>query len=101
LLFAIDRLGGSRGDRSRGDRSRGDRSRGDPDAVNAGKIDRSFQYGDLLDIIMLDMRSYRAANSPLQFFGTVRIRHDTKLMTVALHNLTGKSIYSIDLPVTI
>jgi alkaline phosphatase D len=35
-----------------------------PDAVKAGKIDRSFQYGNLLDIIMLDMRSYRSANSP-------------------------------------
>jgi alkaline phosphatase D len=32
--------------------------------VNTGKVYRSFQYGQLLDIFMLDMRSYRGANSP-------------------------------------
>ncbi len=32
--------------------------------VNADRIYRSFNYGKLLDIFMIDMRSYRAANSP-------------------------------------
>lgn len=44
------------------------------------------------------MKQNRSPLEELQFFGTVRIRHDSKIMTVALHNLTGKQIYSIDLP---
>ncbi len=35
-----------------------------PEAKNAGRVYRSFQFGALLDVFMLDMRSYRAANSP-------------------------------------
>jgi alkaline phosphatase D len=45
-----------------------------------------------------NMKQNRSPLDELQFFGTVRIRHDTKTMSVALHNLTGKQIYSIDLP---
>lgn len=33
----------------------------------------------------------------LQFFGTVKIDRNTEVMTVALYNLEGKSIYSVDL----
>ncbi len=45
------------------------------------------------------MKQNRSPLDNLQFFGTVRIAHATKTMTVALHNLTGKQIYSVDLPV--
>ncbi len=42
------------------------------------------------------------ANRPpidgLQFFGTVKIDRDSHVMTVALLNLAGKQLYSIDLP---
>jgi alkaline phosphatase D len=60
-------------------------------------------FGPQLKFLSLPpgMKQNRSPLDELQFFGTVRIRHDTKLMTVALHNLTGKSIYSIDLPVKI
>jgi alkaline phosphatase D len=34
----------------------------------------------------------------LQFFGTVKIDGGSQVMTVALHNLEGKKIYSVDLP---
>jgi alkaline phosphatase D len=44
------------------------------------------------------MKQNRSPLDELQFFGTVRIGHETKTMTVALHNLTGKVIYTIDLP---
>ena len=33
-----------------------------------------------------------------QFFGTVKINGDSQVMTVALHNLEGKILYSVDLP---
>jgi alkaline phosphatase D len=33
-------------------------------SVNANRIYRSFNYGELLDVFMIDMRTYRAANSP-------------------------------------
>lgn len=33
-----------------------------------------------------------------QFFGTVKIDGASQVMTVALHNLEGKTLYSIDLP---
>jgi alkaline phosphatase D len=32
--------------------------------TNANRIYRSFNYGQLLDVFMIDMRTYRAANSP-------------------------------------
>lgn len=34
----------------------------------------------------------------LQFFGTVKIDRATQLMTVALHNLEGKTLYNVELP---
>jgi alkaline phosphatase D len=33
-----------------------------------------------------------------QFFGTVKIDGASQVMTVALHNIEGKTLYSVDLP---
>ncbi|MEA5617654.1 alkaline phosphatase D family protein [Cronbergia sp. UHCC 0137] len=40
-------------------------------------------------------------SSGLQFFGTVKIDGTTEVLTVTLHNLEGKKLYSVDLPVTV
>jgi len=34
----------------------------------------------------------------LQFFGKVRIEGTSEVMTMALHDLTGKKLYGVDLP---
>ena len=63
-----------------------------------GALDNTF--GPQVKFMSLPpgMKQNRSPMEELQFFGTVRISHETKAMTVALHNLTGKQIYSIDLP---
>ena len=43
------------------------------------------------------MKPNRSPKDGLQFFGTVKINSQTRVMSVALHNLSGKTIYSIDL----
>ncbi|AFY52909.1 phosphodiesterase/alkaline phosphatase D [Rivularia sp. PCC 7116] len=40
----------------------------------------------------------RSPSYGLQFFGTVKINSETKGMSVALQNLEGKTLYSVDLP---
>ena len=44
------------------------------------------------------MKSNQPPSAGMQYFGTVKIDSSTQLMTVALHNLEGKIIYSVDLP---
>ncbi len=43
------------------------------------------------------MKQNRPPSEGLQFFGTVKIDGQQQLMTVALHNLAGEIIYSVDL----
>ncbi len=42
----------------------------------------------------------RPPSEGLQFFGTVQIEAKTRVMTVALHDVTGKTLYSVDLDPT-
>lgn len=44
------------------------------------------------------MKPNRSPKDGLQFFGTVKINSQTGVMSVALHNLEGKILYSVDLP---
>lgn len=44
------------------------------------------------------MKQNRPPTEGLQFFGTVKIDAESEVMTVALHNLEGKILYSVDLP---
>ena len=43
------------------------------------------------------LTTYPGPAGGLQFFGVVNIAAATRVMTVSLHNLTGSTIYSIDL----
>ncbi|MDZ8258627.1 alkaline phosphatase [Nostoc sp. ChiQUE01b] len=45
-----------------------------------------------------DTKANRPPSEGLQFFGGVKIDGNTKVMTVTLRNLAGKTLYSIDLP---
>lgn len=44
------------------------------------------------------MKPNRPPSDGLQFFGTVRIDGATEVMTVKLHDLSGRALYSVDLP---
>ncbi|MCX5965781.1 MAG: alkaline phosphatase D family protein [Cyanobacteria bacterium] len=63
-----------------------------------GAFDNTF--GPQLKFMSLPpgMKQNRPPSEGLQFFGTVRIDHQTRAMTVILHNIEGKPIYTIDLP---
>jgi alkaline phosphatase D len=43
------------------------------------------------------MKPNRPPTEGLQFFGTVHVAASTGVMTVRLHDLTGRAIYSVDL----
>jgi alkaline phosphatase D len=43
-------------------------------------------------------KANRPPSEGLQFFGGVKIDGNTKVMTVTLRNLAGKTLYSVDLP---
>jgi alkaline phosphatase D len=43
------------------------------------------------------MKGNRPPTEGLQFFGTLRINQRTRAMTVALHNLSGQTVYSVEL----
>ncbi|WP_017314724.1 alkaline phosphatase D family protein [Mastigocladopsis repens] len=47
--------------------------------------------------IPTDLKPNRPPSEGLQFFGTVKIDSSTEVMTVALLNLEGKTLYSVDL----
>ena len=44
-----------------------------------------------------DLKPNRPPSAGLQFFGTVKINSYSEIMTVALYNLEGKTLYSVDL----
>ena len=44
------------------------------------------------------MKPNRPPSAGFQFFGTLKVDGRTQVMTAQLHDLTGKAIYSIDLP---
>ena len=44
------------------------------------------------------MKPNRPPSAGLQFFGTLRVDGRTQVLTVRLHDLEGKTLYSVDLP---
>ena len=46
------------------------------------------------------MRANRPPSDGFQFFGIVKASAKTRALTVQLHDLAGKVIYSVELPVT-
>jgi alkaline phosphatase D len=73
--------------------------------LNAGsfnplKIDNTFGLQVKFVSVPPGMKANRPPSDGLQFFGAVEIDAQTKVMTVAIYNLAGEKIYTIDLPPT-
>jgi alkaline phosphatase D len=60
-------------------------------------MDNTFGPQVKFQSIPSNLKQNRPPSEGLQFFGTVKIDGDSEVMTVALHNLEGKTFYSIDL----
>ena len=62
------------------------------------KLDNTFGPEVKFLSIPPDLKPNRPPSEGLQFFGTVKIDSNTEVMTVALLNLDGETLYSLDLP---
>ncbi len=62
------------------------------------QLDNTFGPQVKFQSVDSTMKPNRSPSYGLQFFGTVKINSQTKAMSVALHNLEGKTLYSVDLP---
>jgi alkaline phosphatase D len=62
-------------------------------------MDNTFGPQVKFQSVPADLPGNRPPSEGLQFFGTVKIDAETQRMTVALHNLSGKTLYQVDLPV--
>lgn len=70
--------------------------------LNAGTFERKLldnTFGPQVKFqsVSFDLEPNRPPSEGLQFFGTVNIEGRSEVMTVALHNLEGKTLYSVDL----
>ena len=70
--------------------------------LNAGTfgpadLDNTFGPEVRFNSVERGMKKNRPPSDGLQFFGTVRIDAKSLVMTVGLHNLEGKVLYSVDL----
>jgi len=62
-----------------------------------GELDNTFGPEVKFASVARGMKQNRPPSDGLQFFGTIKIDGKTEAMTVRLHNLEGKVIYSLDL----
>ncbi|MFC5472658.1 alkaline phosphatase D family protein [Paraherbaspirillum soli] len=62
-----------------------------------GEIDRTFGPDVRYVSIPSDMKQNRPPSELLQFFGLGKIDAKSKVMTVSLHNIDGKNLYTVDL----
>ncbi len=63
-----------------------------------GELDNTFGPQVKFIGIPPGMKQNRPPSAGFQFFGSVRIDGKTELLTVRLHDLSGKVIYTLDLP---
>jgi alkaline phosphatase D len=63
-----------------------------------GTMDNTFGPQVKFTGIPPGMKQNRPPSAGLQFFGSVRIDGKTEVMTVRLHELNGKVIYTLELP---
>lgn len=61
------------------------------------KLDNTFGPEVKYQSVSAEMKQNQAPSEGLQFFGTVKIGADSKVMTVGIYNLDGKKLYSTDL----
>ena len=62
-----------------------------------GEIDRTFGPDVKYVSVPAGMKPNRPPTEGMQYFGLAKIDGATLVMTVTLHDLTGKALYSIDL----
>jgi alkaline phosphatase D len=62
-----------------------------------GKLDDTFGPEARFVAIPPGMKPNRPPSAGFQFFGTLRVAGRTGVMTVGLHDLTGKAVYTLDL----
>lgn len=62
-----------------------------------GRMDNTFGPEVKFTGIPQGMKPNRSPKDGFQFFGQVRIEGKTGIMTVSLHNIDGKKLYSVDL----
>ena len=62
------------------------------------KLDNTFGPQVKFNSVPPDLAQNRPPSAGLQFFGTVKIDGASEVMTVALHNIEGKVLYSVNLP---
>ncbi len=63
-----------------------------------GQMDNTFGPEVKFTGIPKGMKPNRSPKDGFQFFGAVKIDGKSAVMTVGLHDITGKKLYSIDLP---
>ena len=63
-----------------------------------GEMDDTFGPQVKFNGIPKDMKQNRSPKDGFQFFGAVKIDGKTEAMTVGLHDLNGKKLFSVDLP---
>lgn len=62
------------------------------------KLDNTFGPQVKFNSIPADLKQNRPPSDGFQFFGTVKIDGTSQVLTVALYNLEGRVLYSLDLP---
>ncbi|MEH1962635.1 MAG: alkaline phosphatase D family protein [Nostoc sp.] len=62
------------------------------------ELDNTFGPQLIFQSLPPGTKANRPPSEGLQFFGGIKIDADTKVMTVTLRNLVGKTLYSVDLP---
>ena len=63
-----------------------------------GEMDNTFGPEVKFVGIPKGMKGNRSPQDGFQFFGAIKIDAKTKAMTVGLHNIEGKKLYSVELP---
>jgi alkaline phosphatase D len=63
-----------------------------------GEMDNTFGPQVKFVGIPKDMKQNRSPKDGFQFFGAVRVEGKTGVMTVALRDINGKTLFSVDLP---
>ncbi len=62
------------------------------------QLDNTFGPQVKFQSVDSTMKPNRSPKDGLQFFGTVKINSQTRAMTVGLHNIEGKTLYSVEIP---
>jgi alkaline phosphatase D len=62
------------------------------------ELDNTFGPQVKFNSVPPGMKQNNPPTAGMQFFGTVKIDSNTEVMTVALYNVVGETLYTVDLP---